>query len=85
MIKIKKNKKIRLTPSSTAVHGQPHDVFDLLNKYGTYNIQPTNDGAWEYPAIMQGLSLVSRRHTEGERAAWKKEQAERLQKHKENN
>ncbi len=55
MIKIKKNKKIRLTPSSTAVHGQPHDVFDLLNKYGTYNIQPTSDSDNEFPHIAQGL------------------------------
>ncbi len=54
-MKHKHNKKIRLTPSSTAVHGQPHDVFDLLNKYGTYNIQPTSDSDNEFPHIAQGL------------------------------
>lgn len=73
------------TPGSDFIMDPPESAEELINKYGTYNIQPTNDGAWEYPAIMQGLSLVSRRHTEEERAAWKKEQAERLQKHKENN
>ncbi len=52
---MKKRKKIRLTPSSTAVHGQPHDVFDLLNKYGTYNIQPTAESDNEFPHIAQGL------------------------------
>lgn len=52
---MKKIKKIRTTPSSTAVHGQPHDVFDLLNKYGTYNIQPTAESENEFPHIAHGL------------------------------
>ncbi len=35
---------------------QPEDVFELINKYGTYNIQPTSDSGNEYPAVSQGLS-----------------------------
>lgn len=44
------------TPSANFPEGQPDDVFELINKYGTYNIQPTNDSQNEYPAIAQGLS-----------------------------
>ncbi len=35
--------------------GQPEDVSDLLNRYGTYNIQPTNEQENPFPAIAQGL------------------------------
>ncbi len=66
------------TPSADFMRDPPESAEEIINKYGTYNIQPTNDSAWEYPAIMQGLSHISRQHTEGERAAWKKEQAERV-------
>lgn len=30
-------------------------VFDLINKYGTYNIQPTADTDNSFPKIAQGL------------------------------
>ena len=30
------------TPSSEPVMGEPEDSFDMVNKYGTYNIQPTS-------------------------------------------
>lgn len=30
-------------------------ALDLVNKFGTYEIQPTADTANEYPAIAQGL------------------------------
>ncbi|MBE6762259.1 MAG: hypothetical protein E7551_08245 [Ruminococcaceae bacterium] len=43
------------TPSSNSVHGQPKNAFELINKYGTYNIQPTNDSDNEFPKIAQGL------------------------------
>ena len=45
----------RLTPSANSVHGQPQNAFELINKYGTYNIQPTNDSDNEFPEIAQGL------------------------------
>ncbi len=41
--------------SVNAVHGQPGSAFELIRKYGTYNIQPTNDSDQEYPGIAQGL------------------------------
>lgn len=55
MEKNKKDKKIIMDISSTPVFGQPEDTFDLLNKYGTYEIQPTADNENEYPKISQGL------------------------------
>lgn len=35
--------------------GDPDNCFDLINKYGTYNIQPTNEQENRFPAIMQEL------------------------------
>ena len=57
-----KNKK-KSEPSSDAVIGQPEDVFELINKYGTYNIQPTADSDNEFPTIAQGYADgVQKRH-----------------------
>lgn len=44
------------TPSSKGIYGQPKDSIEIINKYGTYNIQPTNDSDNEFPAISQGLA-----------------------------
>lgn len=35
--------------------GQPEDTFELINKYGTYNIQPTNEQENMFPMVTQGL------------------------------
>lgn len=54
----KKNKQrpdFQPTPSSTAVFGQPETTTELINKYGTYEIQPTNDSDNDFPKIEQGL------------------------------
>lgn len=42
--------------AANPVHGQPEDAFEQIRKYGTYNIQPTNDADREFPAIAQGLA-----------------------------
>ncbi|MBQ8605389.1 MAG: hypothetical protein IJ408_01510 [Clostridia bacterium] len=52
-------KKKKSTEVDTAVAGQPSDATEQVNKYGTYNIQPTNDSDNEYPAIAQGISEKS--------------------------
>lgn len=49
------------TQIDSSVMGQPENVFEQINKYGTYNIQPTNDSVNEYPAIAQGLSDKSKK------------------------
>ncbi len=48
------------TPMAHAHFGQPEDVGDLINKYGTYNIQPTNEQENPFPAIMQALPTAWR-------------------------
>ncbi len=48
---MRKNK----APSTLSSSGEPTTVTELLNKYGTYNIQPTADTENELPAIAQGL------------------------------
>lgn len=35
--------------------GQPDDDDDVINKYGTYEVQRTCDTGSEYPMIAQGL------------------------------
>ena len=35
--------------------GEPEDSFDMVNKYGTYNIQPTSQTENSFPHIAQGL------------------------------
>lgn len=51
-----------LTPSVNSVQGQPQNVFELLNKYGTYNIQPTSDSDNSFPKIANGLAKESKRN-----------------------
>lgn len=51
-------------PSAANISGQPQTVFDMLNKYGTYNIQPTADNENEYPKIAQGLSEAEAKKAE---------------------
>lgn len=37
------------------INGQPETVQELLHKYGTYEIQPTQDSDNEFPKIATGL------------------------------
>ncbi|MBQ5840480.1 MAG: hypothetical protein IIW40_00835 [Clostridia bacterium] len=38
-------------PSSQPVHGEPVDVWDQINKYGTYEVQDTTDTDNVFPTI----------------------------------
>ncbi len=60
----KHEKELHDTPSVAGISGQPVTVFDLLNKYGTYNIQPTADNENEYPAISQGIPKEKKDRTD---------------------
>ncbi|MBE6729328.1 MAG: hypothetical protein E7568_03740 [Ruminococcaceae bacterium] len=42
--------------SSLPVYDQPENVTELVNKYGTYEIQPTCNTLNKYPTIAQGYS-----------------------------
>ena len=43
------------TPMVRARFGQPESIDDLINQYGTYNIQPTNEQENTFPMILQGM------------------------------
>ena len=68
---------IDLTPSVTAVPGNPETAFEQTNKYGTYNIQPTADKENPFPAIAHGLSDVDKALLKRKEKAWLKEQESR--------
>lgn len=53
-----RNKK---TPSSNDYSKHPDSSFDLINKYGTYEIQPTADTDNPFPHIAHGLPPTSKR------------------------
>lgn len=42
-------------PMMNPCFGQPEDCFDMVNKYGTYNIQPTAEQENLFPMIAQAL------------------------------
>ena len=42
-------------PDVHQFRGVPQDCFDLVNRYGTYNIQPTADTENVFPLIAPGL------------------------------
>ncbi len=50
----KKDKKSTKELSSTSIVGEPETAFEMINKYGTYEIQPTADTDNEFPCIAQG-------------------------------
>ena len=43
-------------PAAQALSGPPRDCFDMVNKYGTYNVQDTSATPNDFPAIAQGLT-----------------------------
>ena len=52
---MKKQKKTPDQPCLRPAFGSPDTIEDLLNKYGTYEVQDTADTENEFPAIAQGL------------------------------
>ena len=52
--------------TAVPVDGQPETVFELLKKYGTYNIQPTAESDNRYPEISQGFSKYGNLESDGE-------------------
>ena len=59
--------------------GDTPNSFDMVNRYGTYNIQPTADREDEYPAISQGLSRLENEERNRAREQWKSEQSHKAQ------
>lgn len=48
------------TPDVHHFPGVPRSSFDLVNMYGTYNIQPTSDTENTFPLIAPGLPRAYR-------------------------
>ncbi len=51
-------RKCRQRPTETEkqiIYGQPETAQELVHKYGTYEIQPTQDSDNEFPQIATGL------------------------------
>ncbi len=53
--KKKTDNKIQTEIAATPVMAQPETAFEQINKYGTYEIQPTCDSNNDFPKIAQGL------------------------------
>ena len=50
----KENRNLEI-PVNNIVSQPQHSVYELINKYGTYEIQPTCDSDNDFPKIAQGL------------------------------
>lgn len=48
-------KKDQETPFLMPIGGSPETAEEMINKYGTYEIQPTADSDHVFPTIAQGL------------------------------
>ncbi len=72
-MKKKRTSHKRLDESTANIQGNPKSVYGMLNKYGTYEIQPTADTDNAFPAISQGLSKI-------EQARQRKDTAKRKSK-----
>ena len=59
-MKRKKEKKTETAPSLLAQKATPETATDLINNYGTYNVQPTADSENPFPAVAQGLPAEKR-------------------------
>ena len=52
---MEKEKKFPQRPTTEPYFGQPESCADIVNKYGTYNIQPTADSDDLFPLIAHAL------------------------------
>ena len=51
-----KKKKLIKNMSTLRIDGLPETAFDMVNRYGTYEIQSTADTENQYPCIAQGFN-----------------------------
>ena len=77
---MKNNKKFPETPDRTPnsplkPQEESKNAVDLVNEYGTYEIQPTCDTENQYPAIAQGYNRkivqTDRQNKHFKNATWK--------------
>ncbi len=66
VIKMDKEHKNYIEPLEeriTYIPDNPETPFEMVNKYGTYEIQPTSETDNEFPTIAQGLSKTAKKPT----------------------
>lgn len=75
----KKNKKKKYegrfseTPSTVEQNGLPENCSEMVNYFGTYEIQQTQNASNTYPAIGQGISEEEAEKLEKESDRWQRE------------
>lgn len=62
----KNRKRVEWELAVEAIHGNPETAHEMVNKYGTYEIQPTNDTKNPFPTIAQGLSEFTEKPTKAD-------------------
>ena len=63
MDKENKNYINQLEERTTYIPDNPETPSEMVNKYGTYEIQPTSETDNEFPTIAQGLSKKAKKPT----------------------
>ncbi len=63
MNKENKNYINQLEENATYIPDNPETPSEMLNKYGTYEIQPTGETDNEFPTISQGLPKSAKKPT----------------------
>ncbi len=53
----------RLNENTEAIVDDPETPYEMVNKYGTYEIQPTAETEKEFPTIAQGLPKNAKKPT----------------------
>ncbi len=61
-IEMRKRKKSRVDIAANSYDAFNGDSFDMVNSYGTYNIQPTSDTSNVFPAIAQGKAAYDEKY-----------------------
>ena len=59
-LKSEKSTKMMTEISTVANKGMPEDAYEMVNYYGTYEIQATAETDNQYPAIAQGYNPAIR-------------------------
>lgn len=62
-MKKKKTEEPNLEISVQSVTGEPETSYEMLRKYGTYEIQPTADTKHDFPTIAQGIAENAQKPT----------------------
>ncbi len=50
--------------------GQPDSQDDVINKYGTYQVQATNGMEFDFPQIAQGLAKETKTALDEKKRKW---------------